>query len=175
MDISNQINNIYKQPDVFEKQLFHRSDRETIKLLKTYAIYTCRDLISEKYIKISFSTFNRGYIYKINNEIVGFVIWSIKSYPKYSLKLNRYNLPNPMIKYLHVLLICDNFNNYNLYKQLLYDVEQFALLRRINKVTIIPINEDLSTFYEKNGFKIVSEYPQTLMLKNLEKIELENK
>ena len=160
------INNIYQQPDTFEKQLFHSSDRNIVKLLKNHATYTCRDLISEEYIKSAFNSFNRGYVYKVDDIIVGFVIWNIKSHHKYSLKVNREG-DNPIKKYLYILLICTDINNYKFGTQLLYDVEQFAIKHKIETVMLEPANNDLVIFYEKNGYNKTSILPTTIMAKKI--------
>ena len=167
MDISNQINNIYQQPDDFEKTLFHRSNRDIARIIKNHAYNICKNTIPQAYINNSINRFNRGYVYKVNNLIIGFIIWEIKN-----KNINTYKNTNLYTgSELHILLICANTNN-RFGTQLLYDVEEYALSQGINIITLIPANDELVKFYKKNGFKMVSQYPQPLMLKNIEVLKI---
>ena len=162
------INNIYQQPDTFKRHFFHRSNGNITRIIKNHAYNICRNVIPQAYINNSINKFKYGYIYKIKNEIIGFIIWKI-----INNNINEYkNQISYIDKELHIVLICTDSNNYRFGTQLLYDVEQFALLNGIKHITLNPANDDLITFYEKNGYRIVSEYPQKLMLKNIEIINI---
>ena len=109
--------NIY--PSDIKKHFIKSSERNLIELLRQKADDTCRNLINPDYIHKSFNRFKKGFYYtNHNNEILGFVLWKEKQY----IQERKYNIQkeNIIIKQLHIILICADYNNFRLGKKILY-------------------------------------------------------
>jgi hypothetical protein len=125
----------------YERQLISKKESAIKEQIHTLADYVCQGDIREKYIDNALKHFEFGYIYRDTenaDNLVGFVLWSIKTHPQFN-------------KVLHINLICGR----GLGLWMMKDVEQTALLQNINIITLDPANDKLKQVYiNKYGFKV---------------------
>jgi hypothetical protein len=128
----------------YERQLISKKESAIKEQIRTLADYVCQGDIREKYIDNALKHFEFGYIYRDTenaDNLVGFVLWSIKTHPQFN-------------KVLHINLICGRALGLWMMK----DVEQTALLQNINIITLDPANDKLKQVYiNKYGFKVKAE------------------
>ena len=131
----NLINEIHLQN--YERQLISKKDNAIKGQIRALADYVCRGEIHEDYIDRALKRFEFGYVYRDSENLVGFVLWSIKTHSQFN-------------KVLYIDLICGR----GLGLWMMKDVEQLALLQNINIITLDPANEKLKQVYiNKYGFK----------------------
>ena len=125
----------------YERQLISKKESAIKEQIRTLADYVCQSDIREKYIDNALKHFEFGYIYRDTenaDNLVGFVLWSIKTHPEFN-------------KVLHINLICGR----GLGLWMMKDVEQTALLQNIHIITLDPANEKLTQVYiNKYGFRV---------------------
>jgi hypothetical protein len=124
----------------YERQLISKYEYNIKQQLKTVANNMCYNDIPLKYLNSAIKHFDYGYIYRDttnNDNLVGFVIWDIKSFPNFN-------------KTVYIRLMCGR----GLGKLMMEDVEEWALRQNIHTITLIPANERLQHLYTiKYGFK----------------------
>lgn len=120
------------------------------KKLKVQADLICRKQISEHYINSVFNNFTSGYYYKdlSTDTIIGFGLWKERSEP---MKNSINNL-----KYIDIRLICSRPTHYKLGKSILFDIEKYGLIRNYHIIKLQPINSEIITYYESNGYKLIN-------------------
>jgi hypothetical protein len=155
------IDNAYKNPEKFEKILFSRNDKELIRKAKKYASVICRGCISDYHINKAFHQFTNGYIYRVDDIIVGFCVWKI-------VIDNDQSTINKLVEKLYIILLCSGPNKYKFGSQMLLDVEQFARDININILTL-ETNESVQTFYIKKDFTKFNNSPKKKNTKNTKK------
>lgn len=103
-------------------------------------------MISEAYIKKSFSSFTGGYEY-INPDglQIGLVLWK-------ELHVGDYNATVKGLTYIHILLICADVEYAGLGKGILDDIYSYATMVNAAYIELIPLNDRLSLYYEENGY-----------------------
>ena len=154
----------YENHENLSRLLFDKNDKLIINQLTEYCQYKNIGRVSDEYIEKSFNTFHNGYIYKTDNYINGGVMWQLRN-----VKENKViNINKCVNKYLYVLLICIFPYSYKFRKRILHDIELYAQEIGAKYILLEPLNKLLITFYEKNGYSIVSNYPIRLMSKQVE-------
>ena len=149
------MNNIY--PNNINRTIFFSKDKSRYSSLENKAIDTCRNLISPKYIHTVFNRFNKGYMYKDDNgEIIGFCLW--KEYNKITKSGNE-------SKQLHILLICADYNDYNLGRKILYDMDGYCIDNKISSIILEAANDTLVKYYEKSGFVLLNKLTREMYKK----------
>ena len=108
----------------------------------------CRFKISIDYIKKSFNSFKKGFIYKENDTNIGFVIWKEKQIIPKSLTSTITK------KVLYVLLICSNMKNTRLTRVIFNDLEEYSKANSIDYIQLVPANEKLQQLYSVYGFTL---------------------
>jgi hypothetical protein len=164
--------NIY--PDIYEKILFGRRDKDVITNLKSQADLLCRSIINKNYINYAFDNFHYGYYYKNDdNKTIGFCIWE---------KIDQVGMmkgDNVNNKYNKVLLMGAVETDFKLIKIMLCDIESYALPRRIRMILLEPVSPALIPYYEHHGYNLVrrylrndveKKYPETYMFKHIRPI-----
>ena len=142
--------------DVF-KQLFTRKERDIVCAIKRHADTVCRNFISEDYIRSAMNRFDRGYVYKSHDgHIVGFTVWKELSDPKKGAD-------TVCKRYIYLLLICADQNEYKLGSRFLYDVEKYASTIGASYIELQPLNDRLRTYYTAHGY--LSDPQRSTMLK----------
>ena len=139
------MDNIY--PDTIQTILVHPSQRKIVVELLKKADDVCRYSISSKYIRTALNSFKRGYYYTDNeNKIIGLCIW--KEYKDIQKD-------GTILKKVHITLICADYNNYNLGRKIMYDVELYCIDNNFSLITLEAANNDLIVYYEKGGFTLI--------------------
>ncbi len=131
--------NMYKYQK-YNRELISEYSRGIKKQLRKIAYSLCYGKISEKYINTALNNFDYGYIYRDSTDydnIIGFVIWKV------------YN-KNTDNAELYIKLICGP----NIGKLMFDDIENYAVVHKINSITLNPSNDIVKQIYtNKYGFK----------------------
>lgn len=149
--------NIY--PVNVEKYLFHRSD-SIVSSLKYQANNICRNMINEEYIKHSFKKFDYGFIYKNrDNQNLAFCIWKER---------NKILKDGSRHKYIHILLICSNINDYKFAQVIFFDIDSYCLNKSIGTIELEAINLKVAKYYRDHGFILERDKAPYNMVKIIE-------
>ena len=139
------MNNIY--PANIIQYTIHPGNRDIIKKLRSKATDTCRNIISDEYIKMAFNKVKRGFFYTLenNDDIIGFCIW---------IEKNEILKNGICFKNLHILLICANYNDYKLGRKILFDVDRYGSENKFEYISLHAANNELVKYYEHDDFHI---------------------
>jgi hypothetical protein len=158
--------NIYTAPNGLHRRTVRHGHTSLVKELYAHAQTVCRNQISEQYIADVLNpdkkNFSKGYAYFLNNELIGFVVWSIKNMDKLNAgKINMTNdtTPKGATKILHIDLICAKETGTTLGYTMLYDVENYCIDTAIPIIELDSSDIKLKPYYEKFGFMAVRPTP----------------
>jgi hypothetical protein len=148
-----EIFNFPNMPDKTFRHFFKSSDRHIVKRVLESSLKTCRQSISEKYIKTSLNNFHKGIVYFGEGEVKGFVVWKEKTSYIPNILVNE---SSNTIRYMEVSLICSVPNNIGIGTRLLNDIDNYAIENKFEEITLTPANTSLIDFYRKKGYIINS-------------------
>lgn len=135
-------------PSDIIKLAIHPSDRKLVSLLRHKADETCRFKISSSYIYNAFNKFKKGYYYtNDSNNIIGFSLW--KDY-------KNIQKDGTILKKIHVILICADYNDYRLGRKILYDIESYSIDTNIPIISLEAANDELVKYYQDGGFSLIN-------------------
>ena len=157
--------NIYTAPNGLVRRDVVHGNTRLVKELFAHAQTVCRNQISEQYIADVLNpdkkSFSKGYVYSIDDEILGFVVWTIQYLDKLKkpriYKTKDYNPPIPS-KVLFIDLICAKGTGTTLGYKMIDDIENFCINNAIPCINLEPSDDDLIPYYEKIGFSRLSLY-----------------
>jgi hypothetical protein len=164
--------NIYTAPNGLVRRNVVHGNKPLVKELFAHAQTVCRNQISEQYIADVLNpdkkNFSNGYAYFLKDELVGFVVWTIKNMdtikPERPRKSND-NTPKGATKILNIDLLCAKETGTTLGYTMLYDVEIYCIDEAIPFMKLTPAEESLIPYYEKYGFTLTSKEKETIMSK----------
>ena len=143
------MDNIY--PNNIDRAIFFSRDKA--KYIR--AMDTCRNMINQQYIDTAFKNFQKGYLYKDEDgDFLGFCIW--KEYKDIQKD-------GTFLKKLHITLICADYNDYNLGRKILYDIESYCINNNFSLITLEAANNDLVKYYEKGGFTLTNKITKEMI------------
>ena len=144
--------NRYNCPDNFKRVLFHKG-KTVVNILRQRKDLLYNYLDNPKKIDEAFSTFTHGYYYKdIGDNIVGFCIWK-----------NDYDVlkhSGKDYRTMYIELLCFTPDDEKIHKMILFDLDSFAVIYKINdiQIDIIKRKKDL-VFYKEQGYEYIEESP----------------
>jgi hypothetical protein len=121
----------------------------------------------DKYYNNVKNTFDNGYIYYKDGEIIGCILWKIReeyipNKPSYirtqyfknlSNRVKRcIDIPGKRPDELTVLLVCCKLKGNNFFKHALKDVETYAIEKCIFYILLEPVNNTIKEYYQSYGF-----------------------
>jgi hypothetical protein len=133
------------------RRRLNRKQKGLKKSLEAQATSLCKDTLSEPYIHNAFINFDSGYVYYDidEDEILAFCLWKRSN------------------DYLHILLLCSKYPNYELRKTIMEDLEYYCLETKLGAITVTPADADLFSYYSQFGFQMLKEDPSQ-MIKRVE-------
>lgn len=140
---------IYTAPDKIKRVLISHSDYRYAKVIKKHAIEVCRNGISQEYVNRVCNNFSNAYIYTVDGQMIGFILWKIKK----NDPLEHFKPEYIPTKELYIQLICAKKTGANFGYTMLSDVESYCVKNAIPIMTLEPINAALETYYHNYGFK----------------------
>lgn len=146
--LQNYDKDIYTVPEKIKRILIDKSQYRYTKVIKKYAFNICRNGISQEYVNRVCNNFSNAYIYFVDDQIIGFIIWKLKKNDPLD-HLNPTYIPT---KELYIQLICAKKTGTNFGYTMLSDVESYCVKNGIPIVSLEPINISLETYYHKYGF-----------------------
>jgi hypothetical protein len=171
-DLKNFGTNIYTAPNGLVRRTVRSGSMGLIKELYAHATTVCRNQISEQYIADILNPdnikFSKGYAYFLKDELVGFVVWTVKNMdtiPTERPRMSNNTTPKGATKILYIDLICAKETGTTLGYTMLYDVEKYCIDKAIPFMKLIPGEESLIPYYEKYGFTLTSKEKETIMSK----------
>jgi hypothetical protein len=164
--------NIYTAPNGLIRRTVRTGSMGLIKELYTHATTVCRHQISEQYIADVLNPdnikFSKGYSYFLKDELVGFVVWTVKNMdtiPTERPRMSKNTTPEGPTKILYIDLICAKETGTTLGYTMLYDVESYCIDEAIPFIKLTPAEQSLIPYYEKYGFTLTSKEKETIMTK----------
>jgi hypothetical protein len=169
--------NIYTAPNGLHRRTVRHGHTSLVKELYAHAQTVCRDQISDQYIADVLNpdkkNFSRGFAYFIDDEIIGFVVWSIKNYDKLNagrIHMSSRNIVTGPSKSLFIDLICAKQTGTTLGYTMLNDVENYCIDNAIPFMKLRPADDELIPYYEKYGFTLTSNEYGNIMSKGMVKL-----
>jgi hypothetical protein len=176
-DLKNFGTNIYTAPNGLVRRTVRSGSMGLIKELYAHAMTVCRNQISEQYIADILNPdnikFSKGYAYFLKDELVGFVVWSIKNYDKLNagrIPMSSRNIVTGPSKSLFIDLICAKETGTTLGYTMLNDVENYCIDNAIPFMKLRPADDELIPYYEKYGFTLTSNEYGNIMSKGMVKL-----
>lgn len=153
--------NTYTRPDNIKKIFITPKNIPFVRELKRNALQTCREEISESYIKRTCKTFTHGFVYVRETKILGFILWKVDMLEP-DAHIDTELMPS---KQAFIQLICSEKTGTDFGYSMLSDVESYCVNNTIPVILLEPGNKKLEAYYHSFGFMTLSRYPIRTMCK----------
>jgi hypothetical protein len=158
--------NIYTAPNGLVRKTVVHGNTRLVKELFAHAQTVCRNQISEQYIADVLNpdkkNFSNGYAYFLNDELVGFVVWTVKNMDTIKPerpRMSKDTTPKGPTKILNIDLLCAKETGTTLGYTMLYDVETYCIDKAIPIIDLYASDIRLEPYYEQFGFMAIRPTP----------------
>lgn len=143
----------------YRREFFSSKNREILNLVRKTSYEVCRFTISPDYVRTSLNKFKGGYMYYTDTmEVVGFTLWKENQTQPIQSSIKK------PIQYIELLLICSSVKTKGLGATMMKDVERFGIQKKLDYIYLYPANDSLIDFYKKQGYKVISVFPENLKM-----------
>ena len=132
--------------------------KEIEKELHEHGSKICRDVVNDNYVRLTLQKYTGGIIYKQNNEIVAFSLWTKETIKKGIFAMKLY-------------VLCARENNLRLGSHMLRDLEIECLNENMEQIILSPV-DGVNTFYKKMNYTYNNVNTTKTMKKNIPKFTI---